>query len=251
MIEQPLRQGERIDELGRGGMKIIQSSSAPCFSIDAVLLARFVPLKAGQRVVDLGSGTGIIPLLLLARERSLRVSGLELMPEMAELSRRSVALNGLEAHIEILQGDIREAAALLGKATADLVVANPPYYAAGRGRESADLLRAAARSERFCPLPLLFSQAAALLKPLGRFALIHRAERLAELITLGRDHGLHGERLRLVQPRAQEPANLLLLEFCKGGRRQLQIPPPLCVYGEGREYSVEMAAIYAGGEGRA
>ncbi len=244
MIEQPLRQGERIDDLIPGGLKIIQNASAPCFSLDAVLLAAFAPLKPGWQVVDLGTGTGVLPLLLHARESSCSICGLELMGSMADMARRSVALNGLENSIRIITGDIRNAAVLLGKAQADLVTANPPYFQPGRGRESLDPLWAAARSERFCPLSLLFEQAALLLKPLGRLALVHRAERLAELLSFGREQGLHAERLRLVQPRLDKPANLLLLEFRKGSRQQLLIEPALWVYGRGSDYSPEMQAIY-------
>lgn len=247
-MTEPLAPGERIDDLYRGGLKIIQNSSAPCFSIDAVLLADFASVDRVERIIDLGCGSGVISLLLARRAPLSRINGLELMEPMAELARRSVKLNGLEQRISIENGDIAAVEQIYGRAVADLVVTNPPYYQPGRGRESADILKAAARSERFCPLPLLLQQAAALLKPLGRLALVHRAERLADLLIIGEPMGLHAERLRLVQPRADRPANLLLLEYRKSGRGQLSVLPALSVYGSGQQYSAEMQAIYAGGE---
>lgn len=242
-------EAERIEDLLRGGLKMIRQPAATAFGIDSVLLADFVCPRPGDLVIDLGCGSGVIALLLAVKQPDCRLTGLELMEAMVDLARRNVALNNLGSRMDIVHGDIAEATELLGRAVADLIVVNPPYYKPGEGRECADLLRAAARSERFCPLPVLLAQAAALLKPLGRCALVHRAERLSELIVEGEKAGLHAEALRLVQPRAAVAPNLLLLEYRKASQGKLRIEPPLCVYDQGQEFSREMQAIYAGRPG--
>lgn len=243
-----LQKQERIDDLCRQGLKVIQSASAPAFSMDAVLLADFVQLKPGEQVIDLGTGTGIIPLLLSRKGPGCRFTGLELMPQMAEIAARSVVLNGLEEHIHIHCGDIRQATENYGKSSFDVVVSNPPYYKDGAGRISGDELRAAARSERYCALDELLDAVAALLKPLGRFYIVHRAERLAELFCGAENRSLHCQVLRMVQPRVEKPANLLLAGFSLGGKGLLLVEPPLIVYEEGNRYSPEMERIYQGRE---
>ncbi|MDO4582048.1 MAG: tRNA1(Val) (adenine(37)-N6)-methyltransferase [Bacillota bacterium] len=245
MNEQGLPCDERIDELGCGGMKIIQDASAPCFAVDAVLLAHFAAALPGERVIELGSGSGVIALLLAYRQPDCHIRGVELIPRMAALARRSVVLNGLERRIEIIDGDIRQPQTLGAKAAYDVVISNPPYYRAGAGRVSEDALFAAARSELYCSLPQLLTAAQRLCRPLGRLYLVHRSERLGELLALLPQYGFKPSRLQLLHPYADKAAKLLLIEAFKGGRRQLSILPPLIMYDAPNVYSKQMRAVYA------
>ncbi|MCL1906194.1 MAG: tRNA1(Val) (adenine(37)-N6)-methyltransferase [Clostridiales bacterium] len=239
-----IAEGERVDDLRRGGLKIIQDPAAPCFALDAVLLADFAKPRPGDNVADLGTGTGVIALLLAAKEPDCRIRALEMMPQMADMARRSVALNGLAGHIDIIEGDMRQAAALLGKGSCRLVVSNPPYYAAGSGRENAGELFAAARSEVYCAIEELAKETAALLVPGGEFCLIHRAVRLAEVLEALYAAGLRPQILRQVQPFAGKPANLFLLKAQKGGKGETVLPPPLIIYESLNKYTEEMQQIY-------
>lgn len=240
---------ERIDDLYCQGLKVIQSASAPGFSIDAVLLADFAKVKVGEQLIDLGTGTAVIALLLAGKQPQCQVHGLELMADMADMASRSVALNGLAERVHIRQGDIRDAQELYGRSVFDVVVSNPPYYKVGAGKISTDPLRAAARSEHYCSLDALLDSVAALLKPLGRFYIVHRSERLGELLVSAEKRQLHCVRLRMVQPKAERPANLLLAQFSLGGREQLSVEAPLVVYQAENIYSEEMKQIYQGREG--
>ncbi len=240
---------ERIDDLCRGGLRIIQNPSAPCFAVDAILLADFVQMKPSAQIIDLGTGSGVIPLLLWAKEHSCRVQGLELMPQMADMAARSVALNGLESAIQIIQGDICLAERYFAKGAADIVTANPPYYLPGCGKVSDDPLFAAARSEVACNLEQVLTAASALLKPLGSFYGVLRGIRLTDMLWGLRQQHLEPSLLRMVQPNAAADANLFLVEAKKGCRRELRILPPLVVYRQPGVYGEEMMAIYQGRSG--
>ena len=239
-----LRSGEHIDDLYHGGMKLIQNAASPCFAVDAPLLADFAEIKSGSRVIDLGTGSGVIPLLLSAKQPDCFLVGLELMEEMASMAYRSVTLNGLEERISIVCGDIREAAELFGKAAFDVVVSNPPYYKTGAGRKNIDPLFAVARSEQCCSLVQLLDATACILKPGGEFYMVYRAQRAGELFGELSSHRLCLERLRFIQPYADRPANLMLVKARKHGRGQTQVLPPLIVYKAAGEYSEEMVRIY-------
>ena len=239
-----LAENERIDDLRRGGLKLIQNSAAPCFSVDALLLADFCQPQTGEKLLELGSGTGVVSLLLAFKQPGCHICALELMPQMAELSRRNVALNGYQERIKVVEGDTRQAAALFGKAGFDVVVSNPPYYAVGKGRTNQDELFAAARSELYCNIAELAKQAALLLKPLGELYLVHRASRLADVWAALLANGLRPQVLRPVQPFADEPANLFLLRAVKGGQGESKLLPPLVIYSAPDVYSAEIRRIY-------
>jgi len=236
---------ETLDELSIGGLKLYQAEQGYRFSLDPVLLARFVQVRAGGRIVDLGTGSGVIPLLLARLCADTDLLGVELQPQMADRASRNVALNGLQERIQILEGDLRQVRQLLPVASADLVVANPPYRPLGSGRISPADERAKARHEIAGGLQDFIAAAGWLLKNGGCFATIYLAERLPELISQLLACGIEPKRLRMVHPRPQEPARMVLVEGRKAGRPGLAVEPPLYIYaGEGRDYTAEVLAMY-------
>ena len=238
-----LKENERIDDLGRG-MKIIQSSSTPCFSIDAVLLADFVHVGKHQTIVDLGTGTGIIPLLLSRKMPDAKIFAIELIEQMYSQAKRSIELNNLTDRIKIVCDNLLNATQYWGKCCADIVVTNPPYYKIGHGKVNNDAVFAAARSEKHCTLLEIIETAAILLKQGGISCTIIRAERLAELLFLLTSKGLNPEKLRIIQPYTDKEANLALVAARKNGHGNLHILPPLVVYEQTGQYTKEMRQIY-------
>ena len=248
MTAMPGKTGElRLDDL-ENGFRIWQDPSMFCFGVDAVLLAHYPALKDGDRIVDLGTGFAPIPLILLAeaRKRKLRVTitGLELQERAAEIARRSVRDNGTDDSISIVNGDIRTAGERLGAGCATLVVSNPPYMAAADGLIGTNPAKALARTELRCTLHDVVSQAARLLVPGGRFAMIHRPFRLPEIFRELQAAGLEPKRLRFVHPRADAEPAMVLLEASRGGRPHLKVGPPLVIYAQDHTYTEELLRIY-------
>ncbi|HYF90633.1 MAG TPA: tRNA1(Val) (adenine(37)-N6)-methyltransferase [Symbiobacteriaceae bacterium] len=239
-----MRSGERLDDLGRGGLRIIQHPERFPFAMDPVLLAHFTTVRRHSRVLDLGTGCGVIPLLLSALHPTARITGLELQPDTADMAARSVSLNGLNDSVRIDCGDYRQVVQLYGHERFDVVTLNPPYREPGTGAISPASGRAGARHELSGGLGDALEAAATAVKFGGRVAVVFLAERLADLVTQLRSFRLEPKRLRLIHPRAGRPANLLLLEAAKGGGPGLKIEPPLIVYEEGQTYTAEMRAIY-------
>lgn len=238
-----LQEGETLDDLRLGGLKIIQRQDGYRFSLDPVLLCAFSRVAKNETVVDLGTGSGVIPLLLARRSEAVRIVGLERQPAMADRSRRSVKLNGLQERIEILEGDLRQVRQLLGAESAQVVVANPPFRRVASGRLSPRSERAQARHEIAGGLEDFIAAAAYLLGTGARCYLVHLAERLAELLDEMRRNGLEPKRLRCIHSRPGDPARLVLLESRRGGGVGLTVEPPLYVY-DGDEYSAEVLSIY-------
>ncbi len=237
---------ETIDELSLGQLRLIQAEKGYRFSIDPVLLARFAETGAAAKVVDLGTGCGILPLLLAKLTAAQELIGIELQPQQAERAQRNVELNSLQNRIRIIPGDLRRIRQLLPVASCDLVVSNPPYRPPGSGRISPADERAAARHELAGNLTDFIDAASWLLKNGGRFALIYLVERLPELLTQMAAKGIEPKRLRMIHPRQQEPARMVLVEGRKNGRPGLQVEKPLFVYqGEGRDHSSEILEMYA------
>ena len=239
-----IKQGERIDQLYWRGLKIIQQPQYFCMALDPILLADFTTVKPHDKVVDLGTGNGALPLLLWAKEPQAAFTGLEIMPNTADLAKRNVLFNNLAEHIRIVEGDIKEASLLLPKASFSLVVTNPPYAKKGSGRISPIPEVAAARTELHCTLEDVIRQAAALLNSDGRLAMVHRPDRLAEAIILMERYGVAPKRLRLVQPQQGKPPNMFLLEGVLHGKSGLQILPALILQENGA-YRREVEAIFA------
>lgn len=239
-----LKEGERLDELHRNGYQIIQNSQKFCFGMDAVLLSGFARVKAGERALDMGTGTGIIPILLRGKTEGRSFIGLEIQEESADMARRSVIYNHLEDSISIVTGDIKEAAALFGAASFDVVTCNPPYMTGNHGLVNPEQPKAIARHEILCTLEDVVRQAAKVLRPGGRFYLVHRPFRLAEILTLLVRYKLEPKRMRLVYPFVDKEPNMVLIEGLSGGRSRITVEKPLIVYREQGVYTDEIYDIY-------
>lgn len=235
---------EKMDQLWPGGYRFFFDDTLFQPGTDSFLLGSFPVLKRNEKVCDLGAGTGLLGLLLLAREPSLHITNVELQAAACQLAQRNAAINDLDASITCLQTDLRNSSALPAAGSFDLVISNPPYFAAGSGLRAAQPARDAARCDATCTLDELCAAAARLLRWGGRFALCFRTERMAELMETARRHGLEPKRLRLVQNRASSAPSLLLLECRRGGRAGLTVDAPLLMTKEDGSPSAEMDAIY-------
>ncbi len=243
-MEIDLKDGERLDELQRNGYRIIQNPERFCFGMDAVLLAGFTRVKPGERVLDLGTGTGILPILLSARTKGEFFTGLEIQPESADMADRSVKLNQLEEKVRIVTGDIKEADQIFGAGSHHVVTCNPPYMTDHHGLKNPGQPKAIARHEILCTLENVISQAFRVLMPNGRFYLVHRPFRLAEIISCLCTHGLEPKRMRLVHPYADREPNMVLIEALKGGNSGIKVEKPLVIYQEPGKYMDEIYEIY-------
>ena len=235
---------ERIDDLQRNGYRIIQKKKGFCFGMDAVLLSGFAQVKEGEVAVDLGTGTGIIPILLEAKTNGKHFTGLEIQEEVAEMAGRSVRLNQLENRVDIVRGDIKEASRLFGKASFDVVTSNPPYMNDNHGLKNPDLPKAIARHEVFCTLDDVCREASLLLKSGGRFYMVHRPHRLVEIITALKTYKLEPKRMKLVHPFADKEANMVLIEAVRGGKSMMKVEAPIIVYKEPGVYTQEIYDVY-------
>ena len=239
-----LMENERLDDLQRNGLKIIQKTDGFCFGMDAVLLSGFASVKPGERALDLGTGTGIIPLLLSAKTKGEHFTGLEIQTEIMKMAQRSVALNGLEKKIDIIQGDIKEASRIFGAASFDVVTSNPPYMNDAHGLKNPGDVKAISRHEVLCTLEDVVREGTKALKPGGRFYMVHRPHRLAEIITVMRPYKLEPKRMKFVHPFADKDANMVLIEAVRGGGAWLKLEPPVIVYKEPGVYTDEIYEIY-------
>jgi tRNA1Val (adenine37-N6)-methyltransferase len=235
----------RRDELMIGGLTILQCPEI-AFSLDAVLLANFVDVRAGDEVLDLGTGTGVIPLLIAAKTEARRVVGLELIPEVARLAERNVRENALTDRIEIIEGDLREASLLFASQSFQVVTANPPYYPVGSGKMPADPWRAAARHEVHCTLAEVVRAAGTVLPIGGRFAMVVCAARASEAREALERLEFGIRRYREVHPRQGGPASLVMMESVAGGWPAAEIEPPLVVYQADGAYSPELRRVFDG-----
>lgn len=239
-----IREGERIDELHRNGYWIIQKENGFCFGMDAVLLSGFAEVKPGENALDLGTGTGIIPILLEAKTPGRHFTGLEIQHEMAEMAARSVVLNGLEEKIDIREGDIKEAGRIFGRASFDVITTNPPYMNDSHGLKNPNLPKAIARHEVLCTLEDVVREGASLLRSGGRMYMVHRPRRLIEILNTMTRHHLEPKRMKFVHPFADREANMVLIEAVRGGGALMKIEKPLIVYREPGVYTDEIYDIY-------
>ena len=218
-----IRENERLDDLQNGYM-LIQNPSQFCFGIDAVLLSWYAKVRPGEKALDMGTGTGIVPILLKARYPQGKYTGLEIQPESAEMAKRSVAYNHLEEDISITLGDIKEASRIYGGSSFDVVVTNPPYMIGSHGLTGENQAKTIARHETLCTLEDILEQGARVLRPKGRFYMVHRPFRLAEILSAMIHYKIEPKRMRLVHPYVDKEPNLVLIEGMRGGRSRMKLP---------------------------
>ncbi|MCM1550637.1 MAG: tRNA1(Val) (adenine(37)-N6)-methyltransferase [Clostridium sp.] len=242
-MEGMLRPGERLDDLQCRGYQIIQDPKRFCFGVDAVFLSHFVKAKAGSRILDLGTGTGVIPILLAAHTEAAHITGLEIQEASAEMADRSVRLNHLEDRIEIIQGDIKEAAGLFPAASFDVITSNPPYMTARHGLENEYEPKNIARHEVLCSLEDVVRAAAYLVRPGGSFFLIHKPFRLAEIFLVLMQYKMEPKRMRMVHPYVEKEPNMVMIEAVRGGKSRITVEPPLVVYREKGVYTEEIERL--------
>lgn len=235
---------ERIDDLQIKGYKIIQNTKGFCFGMDAVLLSDYARVRKQSKVIDLCSGTGIIPILLEAKYSPEYIEGVEYQDDCAEMAMRSVRMNHLEDKIKIRQGDVKEIRALYPQDSFDYVTCNPPYMTGNHGLTNGDYGKAISRHEILCSLNDVVQAAKWLLKPSGHFVMVHRPFRLAEIISCLKENKLEPKRMRLVHPYVDKEPNMVLIDAVKGGRQRITVDPPLIVYRKDGSYTDEIYQIY-------
>ncbi len=241
--ELTLRAGERLDDLMRSGRVIIQNEREFCFSMDSVLIAHFPRFKKNARVIDLGTGTGVIPLLIADEVKE--ICAVELNPQAADLARRNVELNGLAEKISVVEGDYRKHRELFKAESFDLAIANPPYMPVPNGAANQIAGIARARHEFTATLEDVVTAARYVLKFRGVFCMIHLAARLCEIVDALHRHQMEMKRLRPIQPKAGREVNLIMLEAVVGANAgNLKILPPLIVHNEDGSYTDEIYKIY-------
>lgn len=235
---------EHWEELKPGGLRFVWADHLFRPGTDTFLLSSLPRLRPGLRVCDLGCGTGLLGLLLMQRQPDLRIAGLDIQPEAAALARRAAAENGLTERLDFRCGDLRQVRGIFPTGCFDLVVCNPPYYPPAGGKLSADGARRTARSETEASLADLCAAASYLLRWGGKFCLVHKPERLADVLCALRNAGTEAKRLRFVHSRAADPPSLFLAEGCRGGRPGITVEPPLILQNGDGTPTAELNAIY-------
>lgn len=238
-----VKENERVDDL-QNGYYVIQDPEKFCFGMDAVLLSGFARVKKGERVLDMCTGTGIVPILLRAKTPGRHFKGLEIQEECAEMACRSVRYNHLENDIDILQGDIKEAADIFGAASFDVVTCNPPYMIDTHGLQNTYQPKAIARHEILCTLDDVARQASKVLTDRGRLYMVHRPFRLVEIFSALTKYRLEPKRMQLVYPYADKEPNMVLIEALKSGNSRITVERPLIVYERPGKYTDMVLKLY-------
>jgi tRNA1Val (adenine37-N6)-methyltransferase len=241
-----LKEGETIDRLGYQGLRIIQNPSRFKFTMDAFLLAAFIDPKPTHKIIDLGSGSGVLPLLIAGQRQVTSVSGIEIQPELVEMACRSVALNGLENKISIEIGDLREMPVSLGVNSFDYVVTNPPFFQVNKGVASEKASLALAKFEISCTLQDVIKAAAKTVKANGKVVMIYPAERFNELVVTLNSFHLIPKKICFVYPKLAVKSNLVLLEARPCAKNGVEVLPPIFIYEEGGVYTKTMELIFQG-----
>ncbi|MNK57468.1 tRNA1(Val) (adenine(37)-N6)-methyltransferase [compost metagenome] len=241
----PIYDQERVDDLLTHDLHIIQSDEVFSFSMDAVLLARFASVPKYGRVLDLCTGNGVVPLLLTTRTEA-QIEGIEIQERLADMADRSVRMNGLEDRIKIRLGDLRDLVGETGHGAYDAITVNPPYMPLRAGEIKLNTHQAIARHEIHCSLEEVIQASMRLLRNGGKVTMVHKPQRLGEIISLLRQYRLEPKLIRFVHPRKHMEANIVLIEALRDGKPDMRILPPLIVYQEEGQYCPEIMDIYYG-----
>ncbi|WP_425446829.1 tRNA1(Val) (adenine(37)-N6)-methyltransferase [Dethiothermospora halolimnae] len=244
MTKIDLKENERIDDLQREGLKIIQDTNGFCFGMDAVLLSNYCDIKKNSTVVDLGTGTGIIPLLVWAKYKVKKIYGIEIQKEVAEMAKRSVKMNDLEKDIEIINMDLKEAPERLGVNKIDVVTTNPPYMLKDSGIINPEDKKAISRHEIKCTIDDIIRISSRLLKHNGRLFMVHRPHRIVDIFCSLRKYKIEPKSIRFVHPRADSKPNMVLIKGIKAAKPELKFNKPLYVYNDNNTYTDEIFDIY-------
>ncbi len=239
-----LKPGERIDDLQIKGYEIIQQENGFCYGMDAVLLSDYARVRKNAKVMDLCTGTGILPLLLMAKYPAERVDALEIQEDCVDMARRSAVMNHLEDRIRIDHGDVKDIRDRYSSDSYDVVTCNPPYMTGSHGLTNDNYKKAVSRHEILCSLEDVIQGAEWLLKVKGHLTMVHRPFRLAEIISTLRQYHLEPKRMRLVYPYVDKEPNMVLIDAVKGGRQRITVDPPLIVYEKDGRYTEEIYRIY-------
>lgn len=241
-----LKENERIDDLEYKGLKIIQNEKGFCFGIDSILLSDYAKnIKRNSNVIDIGTGTGIISILLCKKTSLKKIYGIEIQTEVAEMAKRSVKLNNLEEKFEIINTNIKDVFNYLTPNNYDVVITNPPYKKANTGITSIDKKQLISRHEVECTLEDIIEKSSKLLRDLGEFYMVHRAERLVDIMCLLRKYRLEPKNIRFVHSKLSEKPNLILIRAVKNAKEFLKIDKPLILYRDDGEYTDEILKIYS------
>ncbi len=243
-MEEFVKKNERIDDLQFRGLKIIQNPDSFCFGTDAVLLADFATVKKNAVVCDLGTGTGILPILLYGRHEYVHCDAVEIQEDMAEMASRSVKLNKLDDKITVHAGDLRKVKEFLPSCAYSTVVCNPPYKKDGSGEHNQDGNHTISRHEATCSLDDICAAATYLLKNGGRFAIINHSDRIVDIFATMRKYNLEPKRVRPVQSRPNLPAYVVLVEAVKDGKPYMNWESTLCIYDKDGNLNDEINRIY-------
>ena len=240
-----LKENERIDDLEFNNLKIIQNKEEFCFGMDAVLLSDFAKeIKPNSRIIDFGTGTGILPILLSGKTKDTKIYGIEIQEKMAEMAIRSVKLNILENRIKIINEDIKNLNNIFEKNTFDVVITNPPYKLNNTGLKNESEGKLISRHEIKCDLEDIVIAAKNMLKDKGVFYMVHRPERIVDICELLRKYKIEPKLIKFVYPKAEKEANLILIKAVKNANKFLKIEKPLIVYKDNGEYTDEILKIY-------
>lgn len=240
-----LEENERIDDLQYKGLKLIQNVEDFCFGVDSVILSDYAKtIKAKSNVIDIGTGTGIIGLLLCEKTKLNKIYGIEIQKKMAEIAKRNIELNNLNDRFEIINKNIKEIFSYLEQNEFDAVVTNPPYKKADTGVISKKETQLISRHEVECTLEDIIKVSYKLLKHNGEFYMVHRAERLVDIMSLLRKNKIEPKNIRFVHSKQNEKPNLILIRAVKNAKQFLKIDKPLIIFKDNGEYTDEILEIY-------